>query len=1515
MTIHYAIRSLVSTLMSARTGLVVLCLLCVTACGESTDLKLEQARIALANDRADRALSLVDAVLSDDPTNREAMLIQASARISLGRLKPAKLTLDRLNKSQPGDPAVSGALLAWAINTLESKLDNPAFASTPEDVRVYDEARRVADEQVAFLFRQDPGSGEVGYSRALLHRSDLRRSGILIRHTRQMIEELGPDAPVDPSGPGVQTPPDDTEPTTTYAQQLEELESRRTATRETLLDDLKGLLADDPRHVQAAEMYLRMIARGRMWGRLMAQAEAFSEVTDLPVMIADLTVTVMLGMPEGEAPMADRIELGWLLLRATPADQAESETRRITSARLFLAADETEKVRPILSQLIEEGTSNPDAFYMYAQSLFAVGEYEKCREVMAQMFPAMDSVAAVQTLYGLTLWRLGEVAEARAALRAACQLDPNNRVAVDAFATLMVQQGLIGASGEDVDAFYQLDPTNPRAIQFKLQHAAASGDTQQVSALLGDLEAGGGHSVEVLGLLYYGSDLLGRHNAAHRWASDLVARQPDQLGAWMRLASTQLKQGDEAGLSETLAQIAERFPEAPGADQLTGELYLQANQYEHAVAALSAAVEEDADNTRARTALARALAALGRFKSALQQVQILLEVLPDDTEVLALGSRIAYADGQKDLADAYLDRVDPAQVDQAKNPALAAQVYLRSGDLDTASKICTDAISAGNLSPMLRLVLAGIYQERGETDRAEENLVALIRHYPNSTEAFVWLSQFYARSGLIDRGLQKLEELEVYNETLAVLSRAGLLRSGGRVDEAIGVLDPLLDKLIRERNPLAPTVADKVSELYKLSGDEETAMAVYDRLYAEQAQGTPALIRELVATWDSDSPARRMANLDAATARVSGEDTAVLIELSRRYAMLGRADQALSIVQRGLSQTPDDEVLLGVKAGVLVMLGRTSDAVDSYRRVLALSGEDDAVRVRYARALSADGQRPEAEDELMRLIRDGGPASLAARAALLETYQELGLHRRVATMVNAMLDKLPVGEDAALDRAIGKSLMEQGRYEEAQDRLHGIAEGSAYYPSAQVLYAQSEAEAGELQAAMGRVAGLMADPVMARRVAPVLLALDLTESNHRSLLVRADSETDVEAMPYDLALRWQALRLRLSDQQGEWRLAESTLERVARLDDADDSVTALRVVLMYRRGEVQEAVALLTQTPRLEGSATGSLLSFGLGTEPPASGRVHPMAKVLQALAASDTETLGAAVSGYTGVRTLFSDDVLASLNGGGVADEPWLASCKDLAMATVAMEGRMPGLAEALSGQAIDKSPENISAYALLSAAMIEKGDSVEGMSNRVRSAAPDSSITLMLDAMGRVSAGDHKGAITPLRDLVQRHPGNPYLAYQLAQELNAAGQGDEAIAVLTPIAEGDGPYRLAATNDLAYLLAGRGGSEVDQAVGLARSVLRALPESPAVMDTAGWVEHQRGRDKAALALMTRAIASLSDEPEAHYHLGAVYHALNQDRWARYHLEQAASGPDEARGVRQAGELLNEIGADPGVE
>ncbi len=1485
-----------------------LCLLWVGGCGDSNELKLEQARIALANNKPDRAAGLVDAVLASDPGNEAALQIQAQAQVALGRLGPAKLTLDRLAKQKPGDPDIATALLDWSIQAIQKALENPAYAQAHADQQAYAQARSVAQAQLDILRKQEGAAAEVGYREALLAQGELNRARILVKHTRRMIDELGGDALVKQPAQDTAAPTDDTPAGPTYAQQLESLTRAEAEALEQMLAGLETVLDLDPKHTDAASLYLRVVTAEQRWDRFVAQARRLSAVQGLPVPVAQRAITFILGMPDEQMPMPERIELGRALLRATPAEDGESEGRIISGARLMLAEGQADKAVTILAKLIEDGSDSADAYVLYAHALYETGDFAKCREVVRQMLPEMEAVSGVQTLYGLTLWRLGEISEARAALRKATQLDPGNKLAVDAFAGLMAQQGMLGASGDDVDAFYQLDPTNPRAIRFKLQHAAAGGDPREAAALLQNLESKAEHTLDELGLLYTANTMLGRHNAAERWARELIKREPAQQDAWMRLAASQLSQGNEAGLQETLSQIVAKFPDAPDSAQLTGELYLQTQQYERAVAALGVAVEENPQNARARIALAGALASMGRFNSAIEEVDKVLAAEPDSIEALSLGARIANASGRKDQADGFLSRIDPAGVDAEKDPALAAQVYLSRKEVDAAVEVCTRAIAAGNVSPMLRLVLAGAYQEKGETQRAEENLLALVRHYPNSAEAYAWLGQFYARQGQTDRGVMKLKEVEVYNKTLALLAQAGLLRSAERLDDAAALLDPQLDRLVTERNPMAQVVADALSQLHKQLGDEASAAAVYDRLYVRQG-GTSELLSGLIASWDSDSPSRRLANLDAAAARVSADDTASLIELSRRYAILGRADQSLSVVQRGLAQTPKNKELLGVKAGVLAMLGQTAEAVDAYKQAIEVSPGDQSLRVRYARALSADGRRTQAEDELMRLIRDNGEAALSSRAALLEMYLELGLTERAASSVDAVLDKIPVGEEASLDLAIGRVLMLRDRHLEAQQRLAAVGAESAYYPSAQVAYAQSLAQSGDIAAARASITRLLTEQGTMRRALPALLTLDPRSENDKALLISADEQLDINALSYDLLQHWLTMRLRLADLRRDWASAGATLGLVGRIVKGDDSVTALRVVFLYQSGDSTEAMKLLRLSPRLEGSATGSLLAFALSTQPPSAGDRHPMAGAFAAMLSGDRAGLQSVVTGYSGIRTVFADDLLASCPQGVRASGTLVSAYQDLATAVVAMEGRLPGLAQVLCESALEKAPDNLPALAMLAAARIEQGGDAAEFIDRAKALAPDGSLPILLEAVSKTSSGDHAGAAASLAKLTGRHADNPHLAYQHAQELAAAGQAREAADAYRRIAAVPGPYELAAKNDLAYLLALQGGAGLDEAIRLAREVLKALPTSPAVMDTTGWIEHLRGSDEPALELLKHSIASLTDVPEAHYHIGAVYHALGQGRWARYHLQQAAAGEEDTEGVQQARDLLTKIG------
>ena len=352
---------------------------------------------------------------------------------------------------------------------------------------------------------------------------------------------------------------------------------------------------------------------------------------------------------------------------------------------------------------------------------------------------------------------------------------------------------------------------------------------------------------------------------------------------------------------------------------------------------------------------------------------------------------------------------------------------------------------------------------------------------------------------------------------------------------------------------MAPTVADAIAQIHQQRGDTEAADAVYERLYASQDSGASDVLAEpdrdlghRFARAPLDQPRRRRRARQFKRYRRHQRTEPPL-----RHARPG-PNRRLAVVQRGLADNANDPTLLSVKAGVLAMMGRTDDAVQAYEELIQLSPSDASLRVRYARALADDARRPEAEEELLRITREDGPAALSARAALLQIYMQLGLYERAISTVDAVLDRLPLAEDAELDLAIGRVLAHQQRYIEAQQRLGAIPADSPYYATAQIELARNQAEAGDIPSAQSVITRLIQDTATTRRAIAVLIALNPLEANDRALLSTADKLVDVRSLPFDIAQRWLAVRLKLADMRGDWVISRETIELVAQINDDDD---------------------------------------------------------------------------------------------------------------------------------------------------------------------------------------------------------------------------------------------------------------------------------------------------------------------------------------------------------------------------
>ena len=114
----------------------------------------------------------------------------------------------------------------------------------------------------------------------------------------------------------------------------------------------------------------------------------------------------------------------------------------------------------------------------------------------------------------------------------------------------------------------------------------------------------------------------------------------------------------------------------------------------------------------------------------------------------------------------------------------------------------------------------------------------------------------------------------------------------------------------------------------------------------------------------------------------------------------------------------------------------------------------------------------------------------------------------------------------------------------------------------------------------------------------------------------------------------------------------------------------------------------------------------------------------------------------------------------------------------------------------------------------------------------------------------------------------GDQDLLYGRALLLEDMDREKEAEADLRVIVAAD-PNNADALNALGYTLADR-TNRYAEAQALIEKALRLQPDSPAFLDSLGWVQHRLGRDVEALRNLRRAFSLLKD-PEIAAHLGEV--------------------------------------------
>jgi predicted Zn-dependent protease len=161
--------------------------------------------------------------------------------------------------------------------------------------------------------------------------------------------------------------------------------------------------------------------------------------------------------------------------------------------------------------------------------------------------------------------------------------------------------------------------------------------------------------------------------------------------------------------------------------------------------------------------------------------------------------------------------------------------------------------------------------------------------------------------------------------------------------------------------------------------------------------------------------------------------------------------------------------------------------------------------------------------------------------------------------------------------------------------------------------------------------------------------------------------------------------------------------------------------------------------------------------------------------------------------------------------------------------------------------------------------------------------------------------------RGVVQRDPrsvgANTMLGMVLHMQGDLKGAEEQYLRTLAIDSEA-----AVAANNLAWMLM-ESNRNLDQAMQLAQTAVRKLPEDPHVNDTLGWIYYRKSMFPSAIRHLESSVARDPANPVAQYHLGMALYQNGDVEKARKALQRALAQNTPFNGIEEAKKTLSELG------
>ncbi len=207
---------------------------------------------------------------------------------------------------------------------------------------------------------------------------------------------------------------------------------------------------------------------------------------------------------------------------------------------------------------------------------------------------------------------------------------------------------------------------------------------------------------------------------------------------------------------------------------------------------------------------------------------------------------------------------------------------------------------------------------------------------------------------------------------------------------------------------------------------------------------------------------------------------------------------------------------------------------------------------------------------------------------------------------------------------------------------------------------------------------------------------------------------------------------------------------------------------------------------------------------------------------------------------------------------------------------------------QQIAQNTNAASLQLLLANVLADRGDTnqAENALQKAIELQPDSQQAYLMLAQLYTAANQNQKAITDLQAALAKNPKDAAalmlmgMTYNAQKDYKNARDAYEKLLVLVP-------NNGVALNNLAFLYAENLG-DLDKGYQIAQKARDQAPTDPAVADTLGWIQYQKGQYSTALSLLRESAGKLYAVPDVQFHLGMTCYMMGDEGGAKTALQRA---------------------------